>query len=90
MSEEKNTQAVETPKAEAAGAAPVKPKRPKSKSQLMAAALLDKAYTDTMEAKARGYFVIPSGNSRDAGTPYCISGESWCCNRGKKTCSSIS
>ena len=53
MSEEKNTQAVETPKAEAAGAAPVKPKRPKSKSQLMAAALLDKAYTDTMEAKAK-------------------------------------
>lgn len=35
-------------------AAPAKPKRQKSKSQLMAGALLDKAYTDTMEAKERG------------------------------------
>ncbi len=35
-------------------AVPAKPKRPKSKSQLMAGALLDKAYNDTMEAKARG------------------------------------
>ena len=35
-------------------AAPAKPKRPKSKSQLMAGALLDKAYNDTLEAKARG------------------------------------
>lgn len=35
-------------------AAPAKPKRPKSKSQLMAGALLDKAYSDTIEAKARG------------------------------------
>lgn len=35
-------------------AAPAKPKRPKSKSQLMAGALLDKAYNDAIEAKARG------------------------------------
>lgn len=33
---------------------PAKPKRPKSKSQIMAGALLDKAYADTIEAKARG------------------------------------
>ncbi|MDO4269164.1 MAG: hypothetical protein Q4C73_11895, partial [Eubacteriales bacterium] len=38
----------------AAGTAPEKPKRPKAKSQLMAGALLDGAYTETMEAKARG------------------------------------
>ena len=31
-----------------------KPKRKKSKSQLMASALLDKAYQETIEAKARG------------------------------------
>ena len=35
-------------------AAPAKPKRPKSKSQLMAGALLDKAYNDAIEAKAEG------------------------------------
>ena len=35
-------------------AASAKPKRPKSKSQLMAGALLDKAYNDAIEAKARG------------------------------------
>ena len=32
-------------------AAPAKPKRPKSKSQLMAGALLDKAYNDAIEAR---------------------------------------
>lgn len=51
MSEQNVTQAIA---AEAPAAAPAKPKRQKSKSQIMAAALLDKAYTDTIEAKARG------------------------------------
>ena len=44
-----------TTNAPAAGqAAPVKPKRPKAKSQIMASELLAKAFTDTIEAKARG------------------------------------
>lgn len=51
MSEMLNQQPAE----QAAAAEPVKkPKRPKSKSQLMAAAVLDKAYQDTLDAKVRG------------------------------------
>lgn len=51
MSEQnRNPEAVQPDQA----AAPAKPKRQKSKSQLMAGALLDRAYTETMEAKERG------------------------------------
>lgn len=51
-------------------AAPVKkPKRPKSKSMIMAGEQLKKAFRDTQEAKARGEKIgwatslLPTGNS---------------------------